>query len=109
VGECGWNDIGHCSKTDLQVGNPNADTPEQTECASFEKTGYNPGSMTNTAAGGLGSWAGDSTEHIGCECEHCAYNKARECNLEGITVGHSGNVGEAEYKSQTCCDSFEHR
>lgn len=93
--KCTYNDNMYCSKGEIEVGGDEADTSEETCCASFkERTG-------NSTANSVGS----ASEHIDVACEacDCKYNNEKVCHADKI-----GIVGASASRCEhTECGTFE--
>lgn len=96
---CIYNKEELCSKGDILVDGPNAHTPNETCCASFQKRTQS--SATNSCASGCGC----ETIQIDCKACECTYNEQHKCTASAIDISGSG----ASKQDDTMCSTFQEK
>ncbi|MDD3219497.1 MAG: DUF1540 domain-containing protein [Lachnospiraceae bacterium] len=77
--KCVYNKNEYCSKADIQVGGEDAQTSDETCCASFKERGH------DSASNSTGETASAYTQ-VQCEACTCVHNDQEECHADAIDI-----------------------
>lgn len=99
---CGYNENSKCNKKNIDVEGLFAKSKIGTFCQSFKNPHNTQNLMKEIASEMTG---GDNVIQVSCSANYCVHNKDNYCSAKEITVGNE----EAQYRSETQCDSFKLR
>lgn len=92
---CEYNKNEYCSKGDIQVDGPTAQTPDETCCRSFVE-------RREETTNSIDTGAPYQTIQIDCKACSCTYNDNEKCEAAKITIAGNG----ACRCEETECGSF---
>lgn len=98
---CGYNENNTCKKKQIDVEGLFAKSKIGTFCQSF----INPNSNKDVKQEIANEMSVGSTTSVSCSANYCKYNEENFCKARDITIGNQN----AQYRSETQCDSFSLR
>ncbi|MDE6947877.1 MAG: DUF1540 domain-containing protein [Anaeroplasmataceae bacterium] len=99
---CGYNEDSKCAKKRIDIEGLFAKSKIGTFCQSF-KNPHNSDILVSEMAKEMSPEA--SPVKVKCSANYCIHNENSECIAKEITVGNEN----ANYRSETECDSFKAR